>query len=102
MDLQSLDRSASELYVRGGMGMTEIRIQILKYAVVYLIGHATGKYLVMLYNVGKHGKGKHICNECQCGFLSSTRELNFIYCPYCGEPLDYHEEDERSRSYKGE
>lgn len=76
-------------------------MQIIKYVFVYLLGHFTGDYLTMIYNVKKHGKEKHICNSCQCGFLSSTNELNYKYCPYCGNPLDYHEEDERSKSYKG-
>ena len=69
---------------------------------IYLLGHMTGDYLVMLYLVSKHAKEKHVCNHCEVGFLSRGEELDYIYCPYCGRPLDYHSLDERSESYKGE
>ena len=77
-------------------------ITIIKYVLVYLVGHLTGDYLIMFALVQKHAKEKHICNHCQVGFLSSPEQLNYIYCPYCGRPLDYHEYDERSKNYKGE
>lgn len=69
---------------------------------IYLLGHITGDYFVMLYLVNKHAKEKHICNHCEVGFFSNEGELNYTYCPYCGRPLDYHFLDERSESYKGE
>ena len=69
---------------------------------IYLLGHITGDYFVMLYLVSKHGKEKHVCNHCEVGFLSNEDELKYIYCPYCGRELDYHSFDERSKSYKGD
>ena len=68
----------------------------------FFIGHVLGKYLVALHNIRKHRKEKHFCNKCEVGFLASFDQMNYLYCPYCGEPLDYHHEDERSKDYKGE
>ena len=82
--------------------MLNISVSILKYLIVYALGHITGKYLFMLLLIRKHAKEKHICNYCEVGFLSSNEELKYEYCPYCGKPLDYHQKDERSKSFKGE
>lgn len=79
-----------------------VLITIIKYTLVYFLGHITGKYIVMLFLVKKHAKEKHICNSCRVGFLSDVNKLQYVFCPYCGEPLDYHEEDERSRTYQAQ
>ena len=33
---------------------------------------------------------KHVCNTCRMLFVSTEEELNYKYCPYCGEALDFH------------
>lgn len=42
----------------------------------------------------KHKCGKHFCNKCKLGFILNLEELNYKYCPYCGQELDYHEKYE--------
>ena len=75
---------------------------ILGVMIIYLLGHITGKYLVMLFNVKKHYNEKHFCNYCEFGFLSDLDKLQYSYCPFCGRPLDYFYKDKRSLSYKAE
>lgn len=82
--------------------MLNLILSIAKYIIIGIIGFIAGNWLRMLYLVNKHAKEKHVCNHCEAGFLTNTRELNFIFCPYCSRPLDYHYKDERSKSYKGE
>ena len=79
-----------------------ILTNVIIFTITFLLGHITGKYIFMFFNVLKFGHGKHICNKCECGFLSNYHELNFIYCPYCGEPLDFHSYDKRSKDYDGD
>ena len=82
--------------------MLEKIIQIIMFLTIYFFGYFTFDFILMIFNLKKHYKEQHFCNTCQSGFLTNRYELNFEYCPYCGTPLDYHEKDERSRSYKGE
>ena len=69
---------------------------------VYFLGYFTGEHFVLPFYVNKHWNEKHMCNHCKYGFISSKEKLEYIYCPYCGRALDYHEYDERSESYAGE
>lgn len=60
------------------------------------------KVLCSLILARSHYSEKHACNSCGFFFSNSFTELNFVFCPYCGESLDYHEKDPRSRSYRGD
>ena len=77
-------------------------ISILKYVAFYVIMRIFVKVTMVYFLTKKHAKEKHMCNHCQFGFTTTLTELQFEYCPYCGRPLDYHEYDERSESYKGD
>ena len=37
--------------------------------------------------------GKHWCNFCRLGFLADKEQIDYKYCPFCGRPLDRHEDD---------
>ncbi len=57
------------------------------------------KFVTAFFLTRLHYSEKHACNSCEYFFANSFTDLNFMYCPYCGEPLDYHEKDPRSRSH---
>ena len=42
----------------------------------------------------RHSDGKHACNRCKRLFCIGDDQLQYEYCPYCGEPLDYHVDTE--------
>ena len=77
-------------------------LKVIKFLGWYILTWIILRIIEMLYITSQHAKEKHVCNNCKVAFTKNYHELTYEYCPYCGEPLDYHEEDERSRSYKGE
>lgn len=45
-------------------------------------------------NIRIYKNEKHFCNKCKLGYITNLEELNYKYCPYCGQELDYHEKFE--------
>ena len=56
--------------------------------VVLLIGKLYEYRLARLYQ-----HGKHWCNFCRLGFLGNNEQIEYKYCPYCGRPLERHQDD---------
>ena len=77
-------------------------ISILKYVAFYVIVRIFIRITLMFVLIKKHYKEKHFCNHCKLGYIDRFEELNYKFCTQCGRPLDYHEYDERSESYKGD
>ena len=82
--------------------MIKTILYLIYYILTFAFGHIAGKYLVLPWNIKRHMHEKLFCNECEAAFVSTTYELDYKYCPYCGNNLDFHKEDERSRYYEGE
>lgn len=79
-----------------------ILLKILNVLCIYILGRLLEKLILFIFIARNHYKEKHFCNDCQGAFVTRLTELGYKYCPYCGKPLDYHEKDERSLSYKGD
>ena len=63
-----------------------------------IVGLILGNWIFPLFEqktfMNKHLYGKHCCNHCERNFCASDEYVEFEYCPYCGEPLDYHVDTE--------
>ena len=79
-----------------------IYMKIIAFIVLYIFVRIVERYVVAITLTLKHCREKHHCNYCEFSYTETIGELNYKYCAYCGKPLDYYKEDERSQYYKGE
>lgn len=70
------------------LGMLILTLLILTYKLIYFRTRTKECYI-----------GKHHCNDCKCSFFLGKDDILYEYCPFCGQELDYHYKDERSKSY---
>ena len=77
-------------------------MKIITLIVLYTLIRIAERYIVAITLTLKNCREKHYCNHCERAYTERIEELNFKYCGYCGKPLDYYKEDERSQYYKGE
>ena len=69
--------------------------------VIYIIGFAYTVFIIFssIYNIFSkkvNSKQKHYCKKCNELFIAPIREIDYIYCPYCQEPLDYYKKEEEN------
>lgn len=43
--------------------------------------------------INKYKDGKHFCNYCKTGYISSKEERALTHCPDCGRPLTLHKDN---------
>ena len=73
---------------------------IIVIAIISIIITSAATYSVKVYKNTKALEEKHFCNYCKARFVTSIEKLNYKYCPYCGQKLDYHEKYKEKQNEK--
>lgn len=71
-------------YIKGIIILT---ISFLLFFVIDMLYISIAKRIRLKRRVKKHLYGKHTCNFCECTFIETDSELEYDYCPYCGNRL---------------